>query len=69
MDVCLEFGGPFGEGDEWEVELIAEGAEEGEGGDGEGMGDVEICRLRVAHLGHGLGCGVNWYPMYDLGNE
>ena len=44
MDLGLEFGGPLGEGDEGEVELIADAAEEGEGGDGEGMGDVEICR-------------------------
>ena len=44
VDLSLQFGGPLGEGDEGEVELIADAAQEGEGGDGEGMGDVEICR-------------------------
>ena len=43
MNVGLEFSSPFGEGDEREAELPTDEAEEGEGGDGGGVCDVEIC--------------------------
>ena len=42
VDSCLQFHGPFREGDEWELELLADDTEEGEGGDGAGVGDVKI---------------------------
>ena len=69
MDVRFKSGGPFGEGNEREVELVGEGAEEGEGGDGDGVGDVEVRRLCVAHFRDSLGCDVNRYPAYDLHDE
>ena len=66
VDVGFEQGGPLTEREEREAEAVTEHAEEGEGGDGVGVGDVKGGRVGVAHLGDGLGGGVDRYPVYDL---